>query len=164
MDGLVRVPFMWSWPGQFPSGIETDALGGILDFAPTVLDLAGAPIPVGHAPPEPETENELPPWPGRSLAPVLRGEADSVQDSVLIENDEDYLGLRLRTLVTDHYKLTAYPGQSYGELFDLGNDPDELHNLWDAPGAQSTKTDLLLRLMERIVETDSVLPRRLCHA
>jgi len=164
MDGLVRVPFMWSWPGQFPSGIETDALGGILDFAPTVLDLAGVPIPVGDAPPEPETENELPPWPGRSLAPVLRGEADSVQDSVLIENDEDYLGLRLRTLVTDRYKLTAYPGQSYGELFDLENDPGELHNLWDAPEAQSTKTDLLLRLMARIVETDSVLPRRLCHA
>jgi arylsulfatase A-like enzyme len=73
-------------------------------------------------------------------------------------------GLRLRTLVTERYKITAYPGEAYGELFDLENDPHRLHNLWDSPEHQHLKRDLLVQLMERIVLTDSALPRRLCHA
>ncbi len=163
-DGLVNVPFIWSWPGQFGAGTTTEALASMLDFAPTVLDLAGVPIPEGETPAEREADSECAPWPGVSLRPVLEGEAESVQESVVIENDEDYLGLRLRTLVTRRYKLTAYPGQPYGELFDLANDPDELHNLWDEPSCRDTKRDLLVQLMERVVLTDSALPRRLSHA
>ncbi len=163
-DGLVRVPFIWSWPGHTTPGTQSDALVSMLEFAPTVLDLAGVPIPEGPVPAEPETPNACAPWPGVSIAPLLGGETSKVQESVLVENDEDYLGLRLRTLVTDRYKITAYPGEEYGELFDLENDPHELHNLWDSPERQDLKRDLLIQLMERIVLTDSALPRRLCHA
>jgi len=163
-DGLVHVPFIWSWPGHFPGGREVPALGGILDFAPTVLDLAGVPIPEGDVPAEPECPRMPPPWPGVSLAPVLRGETSSVQDAIVVENDEDYLGLRLRTLVTDRYKLTVYPGQDYGELFDRENDPQELHNLWSDPAAQTVKQELQVRLLEELVLTNNPLPRRLCHA
>ena len=62
------------------------------------------------------------------------------------------------------YQLTAYAGQPYGELFDLENDPGQLHNLWADPSRRRLKHDLLIRLMERTIETDSVLPRRLGHA
>ncbi|MGD8241158.1 MAG: hypothetical protein PVH68_21570, partial [Armatimonadota bacterium] len=65
---------------------------------------------------------------------------------------------------TERYKITAYPGEPYGELFDLAADPDELANLWDSPHHEGLKRDLLCQLMERIVLTDSALPRRLCHA
>jgi len=106
----------------------------------------------------------LPPWPGISASPVLRGECEAVQDSVVVENDEDYLGLRLRTLITERYHITAYPGQPYGELFDLQSDPQQVCNLWDAPECADTKRDLLVQLMERLVETDSRLPRRITHA
>jgi arylsulfatase A-like enzyme len=164
MDGLARVPFIWSCPGMFSAGAASSGLASFLDFAPTILDLAGVPIPEGPVPAEPEADRQLPPWPGVSLAPQLKGEAETIQDSVVIENDEDYLGLRLRTLVTERYKITAYPGQTYGELFDLDSDPDELRNLWDDPGSQELKRDLLIRLMERLVETDNRLPRRLSHA
>ncbi len=163
-DGLVRIPFIWSWPGRTAQGTESDALVSMLDFAPTVLDIAGVPIPEGHVPAETETPNQCAPWPGTSIAPLLRGETSSVQESVLVENDEDYLGLRLRTLVTERHKITAYPGEPYGELFDLEKDPNELSNLWDSPKHQETKRDLLIQLMERIVLTDGALPRRLCHA
>ncbi|MBC7288112.1 MAG: sulfatase, partial [Armatimonadetes bacterium] len=54
--------------------------------------------------------------------------------------------------------------QPYGELFDLIEDPQETQNLWNDPARQSLKKDLLIRLMERLVETDDRLPRRLCHA
>ena len=72
--------------------------------------------------PQPEAERQMASWPGRSLAPLLTGEADAVQDAIIIENDEDYIGLRLRTLITDTHQLTVYVGddgeQEYGELFD----------------------------------------------
>ncbi|UCH35766.1 MAG: sulfatase-like hydrolase/transferase [Armatimonadota bacterium] len=164
MNGLVHMPFIWSCPGLFAKGVTSAGLISYLDFAPTILDIAGVPIPEGLAPPEPETENQLPPWPGISFAGQLRGETGALQDSVVVENDEDYLGLRLRTLITERYKITAYPGQEYGELFDLSGDPGELHNLWHDPGRRELKRDLLIRLMERLVETDNRLPRRMSHA
>jgi len=164
MNGLLKTPFIWSCPGMIPEGVQSDALASFLDFAPTILGLAGVPIPEGLAPSKPEAERQLPPWPGVSLVPLLLGRSESVQDSVIVENDEDYLGLRLRTLITERYKITAYPGQEYGELFDLQQDPDELNNLWSDPAAQALKKDLLIRLLERLVETDDRLPRRASHA
>ena len=164
LDGLLRVPFLWSLPGVTSEGVQNDSVVSLLDFAPTILDLAEVPIPEGAVAAHPETDRQLPPWPGNSLAPILRGEQTAVQDSVVVENDEDYLGLRLRTLVTDRYHLTAYPGHPYGELFDLQEGPGQLQNLWDDPATQETKKDLLIRLMERLVATDNRLPRRLCHA
>ena len=163
-NGLLNIPFLWSWPGHFREGLQTPALASFLDFAPTILDLASVPIPEGPVPPERETPNEFAPWPGVSLAPLLRGEVGSMREAVLVESDEDYLGLRLRTLVTNTHKITAYPGRPYGELFDLQNDPGELHNLWDDPSSRSLRADLLARLMEEIVLTEPALPRRMCHA
>jgi arylsulfatase A-like enzyme len=163
-DGLLRVPFIWSWPGRFAGGTRTRALASQVDFAPTILSLAGLPIPEGTVPPEPEAPDMPPPWPGRSLAPVLEGRAPGVRDHVVIENDEDYLGLRLRTLVTEAHQLTIYAGQPYGELFDRREDPNQLHNLWDSPAHQSLRRELEARLLHALVETDAALPRRLCHA
>ena len=105
-----------------------------------------------------------PPWPGRSLRPLLGGRQASVRDVALIENDEDYLGLRLRSLVTERYKFTTYAGQPFGELFDLAQDPGELHNLWHDPDRRSLRHDLHVSLIDELVLTDSTLPRRLSHA
>jgi arylsulfatase len=163
-QGLLRVPFIWSWPEQFLQGVATPGLASYLDFAPTVLDLCGVPIPEGELPADPEAPQHLPPWPGVSLAPQLRGERPSMQDSVIVENDEDYLGLRLRTLITERFKLTVYPGQPYGELFDLHEDPNELHNLWADAAHAAVRADLQSRLLERLIMTDNTLPRRLSHA
>ena len=164
-EGMLRVPMIWRWPQRFPA-CATSGLTSVLDLAPTMLDLAGVPIPTGPA--SDEAPQQPPAWPGRSLAPLLHGECDTVQDSVIIENDEDYLGLRLRTLVTPAHKITTYTGhrgpEPYGELFDLANDPHELHNLWDDPATQTLKRDLIVGLHHRLAETDIALPRRLGHA
>ncbi|MFQ6097301.1 MAG: sulfatase [Armatimonadota bacterium] len=164
-DEVLRVPCLWRYPGRFTAGAASDALVSALDFAPTILALARLPIPEGPAPTTPEAPAQPPPWPGRSLLPLLTGDADSVQDSVIAELDEDYLGLQLRTLITRDFWLTIYGGdRDIGELYDLRDDPNQLHNRWNDPRCQTFKRELQAELLYRLTETGSALPRRLCHA
>ncbi|WP_101295804.1 sulfatase family protein [Halegenticoccus soli] len=163
-EGLLRVPMVWSWPGKLPAGRRSDGLVSAVDVAPTVLDLCDVPIPEGRVPPEREAAQEPPAWPGRSLRPQLAGEIDAVRDGAVVENDEDYLGLRVRTYVTDRYKLTVYPGEPYGELFDLRADPEELYNRWDDERYADVRGRLLSEFFEQYVLHERGLPRRLCHA
>ncbi len=163
-DGLLRMPFIWSWPGHFEEGTRTNGLCSQVDFASTILDLCDVSIPEGSVPKIRESNQEPPPWAGKSLKEQLLGNANNVNDYVIVENDEDYLGLRLRTFITDKYKLTIYPGKSYGELFDLEQDPNELYNLWDSPRYDSVKSDLFKEFLNAYILQDSALPRRLCHA
>ena len=164
-EGLLRVPMIWRWPGRFRPA-TSPALVSLLDVPPTILELAGVPIPEGFT--SPEAVQQPPAWPGRSLVELLAGQADAVQDSVAIENDEDYLGLRLRTLVTQAHKITTYTGhrgsEPYGELFDLASDPHELHNLWASRAHVKLRRQLIEQLHFRLTETDIALPRRIGHA
>ena len=61
-EGLVRVPLIFSLPGQFVDGLRSDALVELVDKAPTLLELADLPIPEQMH--------------GRSLLPILSGEAE----------------------------------------------------------------------------------------
>lgn len=162
-DGLLRIPFIWSWPGHFRSGEHRSGLVSQIDFAPTILDLCGVPIPEGPVPAEPEAPCQIRPWPGYSLRPMLEGDYH-VRERVIVENDEDYLGTRVRTLINDRYKLTVYSGEDYGELFDRERDPHELHNLWNDPAAQHIRTALKAELLDAYLDEESPLPRRLTHA
>lgn len=163
-EGLLRVPFMWSWPARFKEGVVMNGLTSLLDFAPTILDLCGVPFPEGDTPVIPEAPAMLPPYPGEVLTPLLEQGTGSLRSAVVIENDEDYLGLRVRTLVTDQHKLTIYANKPYGELFDLRNDPGELMNRFQDKDYQPLRNSLTEQLLHELVRTDSVLPRRLNHA
>ncbi len=163
-EGLLRVPLIMRYPGHFPAGRVVDAPVSLLDYVPTLLDLCGATLPEGAVPPVAEAPRMLSALPGQSLAPLLRGETDTRKRAVLVENDEDYLGLRLRTLITADHKLTIYADQPFGELFDLRNDPDELHNHFHDPAFREIRASLTAQLLDEIVLTDSTLPRRLSHA
>ncbi len=163
-DSVVRVPLLIRWPHQAQAGHEHSGPVSYVDIAPTILHMAGLPIPVGEAPVEPEAPNAPPPWPGRSLAPVLTGEDRSTDSTALVEQDEDYLGFRMRTLVSEHFRLTTYSGQSYGELFDFREDPNEFQNLWGDPARRSLRDEMRLRLLDKIMETDHPLPRQMCRS
>ena len=164
LDGVCRVPSIWFCPEQFDKGKVKDSLISHLDFAPTILELAGLPIPEGNIPPRAEAPKQRPAWPGKSFAPILKGKEEKIQSSVIIENDEDYLGLRQRSLITEEWHISCYTGEKYGELFKVKTDPDQLYNLWDEPDYNEIKRDLQIQLMDRFAETDSTLPRRISHA
>ena len=150
-EGLVRVPMIWKFPGGFPGGQVSDAFTQLVDFAPTVLDLAGAPHPEYMQ--------------GRSLAPLLRGTTDAHREGALIEFHSFYRPwLNLKTWRDREWKITHYAGQPYGELYDLANDPDEFVNLWSSPDHAEVRERLQLRLLDELVLTEDRMPPVECHA
>ncbi len=84
---------------------------------------------------------------GKSIRPMLENSHCGIRDSVVIENDDPTLGFHVRCLVTDNYRLAVYPGTEHGELFDISNDPDELHNLWYKQEHQGLKNELIFKLL-----------------
>lgn len=77
-------------------------------------------------------------------------------DAIIVEEDSQrtMTGFdrpqRVRTLVTDQYRMSLRHGEDWGELFDLKADPEEVHNLYAdaaAAGIKSALTETMLRRM-----------------
>jgi arylsulfatase A-like enzyme len=132
-EDLLRVPFIVRWPGRTRPGTRCDALQSLVDLAPTLLAACGLPVPRTMS--------------GVDQSAVWSGAAASARDHVLVENRHQPTTLHLHTYVDARYKLTAYRNHTYGELFDLREDPGEVRNLWDEPSAAGLKVDLLHRLL-----------------
>jgi arylsulfatase A-like enzyme len=105
------------------AGKKSDVLVGNIDFAPTLLDFAGVESPEGLD--------------GRSIVPALNKKSAKIRDSLLIVqnwgwgNSDFNRGLA----VTDgryKYIFWCYGDENIDpveELFDLREDPYEMHNL-----------------------------------
>jgi len=132
-EHTVGVPLLMRGPGV-PAGKRSDAQCYLRDLYPTVCELAGVPIP--------ETVQ------GRSLAPVLRGEADSVRDC-LFGHFRDVQ----RMVRTDRWKLIVYPKMDKVQLFDLHDDAHELNDRSADPAC----ADVLARLRSKLAGRGSGL-------
>ncbi|WP_343250965.1 sulfatase family protein [Diplocloster hominis] len=171
-EGLINVPLIFQWEGHIQKNVKTDALASLLDFVPTMLDLLEIPYPLTGIQPWPgpffnmdghEAENiydKIPVLPGISLKPILTGQASKVQESVLIEDDDDIFGMFLRTLITEKYKLTLFINEEFGVLFDHEKDPEERQNLWNDPAYAEVQAQLVKKLLDKIVQTEPRLRRR----
>jgi len=165
-EGLLRVPFIVSYPKEFQAGIRSGSMVCMLDFMPTILELAGVEYPCGTAEdwkgffenyPLYEGERRLP---GISLVPLLKGEQGEKREWVLVENDDDIRGLFVRTFVTEKYKLTLYAGKEYGDLFDLEKDPFERENHWDDPEYLPVKQKMTAKLADAMIREQNRTNRR----
>jgi arylsulfatase A-like enzyme len=116
--GLYDKRFMYE-PGLRVSNSVPAQFVANIDLAPTFLELAGLPVPASMQ--------------GRSLAPLLRGEAPANwRTSIYYRYYHDpgdhhtaaHLGVRTAT-----HKLIYYWKKKAYELFDLTKDPNELNNL-----------------------------------
>jgi arylsulfatase A-like enzyme len=66
--------------------------------------------------------------------------------------------------MTEDWRLSHYKGESWGELYDRRNDPDESHNLWDEPAHAKKRGELTDRLVHEMIELVDQSPRALRRA
>jgi arylsulfatase A-like enzyme len=152
-EALVRVPLIWWRPGRFEQGVRNDALVELTDVAPTLLELAGLPVP------------QL--MQGRSLLPLLSGGRGRHRDFVRCEyfNSSGSEGSTRATMYLEgSWKLITYHDASTGELYDLAADPWEHHDLWDAAKARGRKEELVRRSFDAtVLSGDPGPPRTMNH-
>ena len=94
-----------------------------IDFAPTILDIAGAEVP-----------NEIQ---GESLTPLFEGNNTEWRDQLYYhyyEYPAEHAVKRHYGIRTNRYKLIHfYYDIDEWELYDLENDPQEMMNLYNDP-------------------------------
>lgn len=138
-DESMAMPLIVRWPGVTEPGSRVKQLVQNLDYAPTLLDVAG------------ETPSET--LQGTSLVPLLRGETLTEWRDALyyhyydgppaIHHVAKHYGVR-----TESHKLIYFYENDEWELYDLVNDPDELTNVFGKPGYESITASLKTRLRE----------------
>jgi len=144
---MVHVPLLLRYPGFAQPGLEVESPVGLVDVAPTLLDLLGLPVPAEMQ--------------GQSLASLLRTGGVS-RNWVLSEATtgarREVKGLRIR-----HFSLLAsyaigaggdrsrIPGERRRALlFDLRDDPREQHDIGDA--RRALRDRMLAALEQRFLE------------
>lgn len=131
----LSTPLVMLPPKGFKARGEITEMVQNIDYAPTFLDLAGAPIP-----------NDIQ---GVSLLPLLRGEHPKKwRKSVYYhyyEYPAEHAVKRHYGVRDKRYKLIHfYNDIDQWELYDLQNDPHELNNIYGRPG-----TEKLTRRMQK---------------
>ncbi len=153
-ENLLRIPMLWSLPemrSDGPTSIELPV--STLDVVPTILELAGIEEERMFDRGKVRAELRLP---GDSLVPWLRGEDRPLERDVLVEFDNNMkpgTPIQMRSLVNQKYKLTIYAGEPDGLLYDLDADPLERNNLWHDLQYREKRSELLEKLLHRIVES-----------
>lgn len=136
-DIITRVPtIFWSSNGQFKAGERVSDQIQLMDVGQAILELASVTPP--------ETMQTI------SLTSALQGDHFEGRDYVFAEHPYDgiYEGPYMTMIRSDKWKLVHFAGEAYGQLIDLENDPDELHNLWDNPDHIQIKQELLTAMLD----------------
>ena len=121
----LKMPFLIRWPGVIRPETKSETLIQNIDYAPTFLEVAGLDVPTAIQ--------------GRSLLPILRNDGKATSDwrdaiyyayyeNAAVHNVPVHDGVRAQ-----HHKLMFFPRTSEWQLFDLQEDPHEMHSLHDDP-------------------------------
>jgi len=137
----IRVPMLAWAPGYIAPGSTVKGMVRNIDLAPTILELAGAPVP-------PATD-------GRSVLGALRGRPAGTPAELLYEYYWEHAFPHTPTVFAlrgPRYKYIYYHGLwDLNELYDLQTDSLEQHNLIGVPAYQDrirTMRDRLFDLLE----------------
>ena len=158
----MRMPFLVRYPKTVQAGQRFDTIIENVDYAPTMLDFAGATIP--------KTVQ------GRSFKSLLETgkEADGWKQAAYYRywmhmahhDNPAHLGMR-----TKRYKLIYFYGCNYQgeyqtpagwELYDMKNDPHETRNLYHDPKHAKLATSLkswLAKVRKRVGDDGSHYPK-----
>ncbi len=127
-EEAARVPLVMRWPGRIPAGLSSDACLTTSDIMPTLLGMAGLPIPA-------KVE-------GMDLSHCAFDKPGPEPEAALLENTgacaawED--GHEWRALRSKRYTYAIYRKDRKEFLFDDLKDPYQFHNLADNPAEAQT--------------------------
>ncbi len=119
----IKLPMLVRYPPMVKAGSTSDAPILNIDFAPTFLDMAKVPL---H-----------PQMKGQSFLPVLKGGQLKNREALLFEYYLEPTGIpSWKAVRTNRYKYINYTDlKDCNELYDLKQDPKEMHNLIKEPEA-----------------------------
>jgi len=137
-QGLINVPFIWSDPQQTDNKLVDDGLASSIDISATILARAGI-----------QPYNGIQ---GRDLCSTDAPEAIIVEE----DSQRSMIGFeqpqRIRTVVTDRYRMSLRQGEDWHELYDLQTDPHEMQNRFDDADMADTKNELTELMLRKIIE------------
>jgi arylsulfatase A-like enzyme len=161
----LRMPLIVRGPHLIPAGSVSDAIINNVDFAPTLLEMAGASVPADMQ--------------GRSFLSILKGQTPSDWPNATYyrywmhmahHDNPAHYGLR-----TARYKLiffyglpldaagaVANPTPPHWEFYDLEKDPHEMNNTYRDPAYAGVIKQLkaeLLRSKRQVGDTDDAYPQ-----
>ena len=127
-EETIRIPLSIRIPGIRGT---SDALVNTIDIAPTILDMAGTCF-AGRTD-------------GESLLPIMRGEKKQIRESMMLESFGQ--GYRDRTkvkcLLRGDFKYSVTEND-IDEMYDLSQDPYEMHNIaYEHKDAETLRNELI---------------------
>jgi arylsulfatase A-like enzyme len=109
-EGVTHIPLLIRYPqGLAPCAVEECV--SLVDLLPPILDFAGIRDTFRRD--------------GISLKRLLQEGTAPERSGVRIEYKEEPDRIRYKAWVTKEWKLAVYPGERFGELYDLRNDTGE---------------------------------------
>lgn len=168
-DCLTRVPLIVSWPGHIPQGATDESCVNLIDIAPTVLQLQGLDVPRSmHGEGLPTVTDTAP----RDAAFSEYGAGGPAFAMADLEQFEKPWGRktigqslqwreaegRRKMVRTTAWKYVRDPMGDRDELYDLVNDPWELHNVATNPDHRDVIACLQRKLADWSIETEDARP------
>ena len=118
-EASARIPYLVRFPSSLGlgNGMVSDAVVGLQDIMPTILDAVDVSIP--------ETVT------GKSLLPITGGKSDSVREYLHGEHEGHYDHHKycMQYLTDGKWKYIWYTQTGREQLFNLQKDPQETHDL-----------------------------------
>jgi arylsulfatase len=115
-EGGIATPFIAHWPDVIGSNTMTGQMAHVIDVMATVLDITGADYPTVYR------DDNVTPYEGASLIPLLRGEDKPIHDTLYWQFSGS------RAMREGPWKLVGAPNESW-TLFNLETDRTEQNNL-----------------------------------
>jgi arylsulfatase A-like enzyme len=116
-EGGMRVPLIARWPAKIPRGVVTDEIAMNIDVFPTLLGLAGVPLPSDRT-----TD-------GRDLMPLLRGSSGSPHETLVYMSAGTGSVEAVRDARFKYLAESGDPGRSKPQLWRMDVPGPEAHNL-----------------------------------
>lgn len=127
-DDLLRIPFIMYDPDRNDHGRCIESMHQSVDMFPSLWDSLGLPVP--------------PSVQGQSFIPALDGYPGAGRDCIFAETHN------VKTVRSKEWKLNFHAtNPEHGELYRMGESPDEINNLWHNPDYFDVKLRMMTHML-----------------